>query len=72
MRAMSSLVVTPGMRAVSVAAWWRRSCRCRAPGAPVVRTAACQCFESVARRNGVPLGEVNTGSVGRGPVKEAR
>jgi len=25
MRAISSFVVTPGMRAVSVAAWWRRS-----------------------------------------------
>src|SRR5438552_3528750 len=33
MRAMSSFVVIPGMRAVNVAAWWRRSWTRRPSGA---------------------------------------
>lgn len=57
-RAMSSFVVIPGMRAVSVAAWWRRSWGRSSAGAPVAATAARQTRENVARRSGPPAGPV--------------
>src|SRR5437763_13834301 len=56
MRAISSFVVTPGIRAVIVAAWCLKS-RGRSPsGALVVVTAARQAAETAARRAGRPVG----------------
>lgn len=64
MRAMSSFVVTPGIRAVRVAAWWRRSWGLRPLGASVARSATFHAFDRVARRSGPPPGTDEQGSVG--------
>lgn len=72
MRLMSSFVVTPGVRAVSVAPWCLKSCGCKPSGAPIVRSARRHAAESVARRSGAPAGPVKTGESASGPVNSAR
>lgn len=60
------------MRAVSVAAWCRRSWGRNPSGAPVAFVAALQASENVARRKGPPSGPVKTGESASGRPKGAQ
>ncbi|MGD0085385.1 MAG: hypothetical protein ABSD78_19700 [Acidimicrobiales bacterium] len=70
MRAINSFVVIPGMRAIVVAAWWRRSWM-RRPTVPTRAHAARHAAERVARRSGPPPGPVNTTPPGPGAEKRS-
>ena len=62
MSAITSFVVTPGMRAVAVAAWRRGGAgrECAAPAETLTAShASCPATDNVARRKGVPRGLVN-------------
>ena len=54
------------VRAVIVAAWWRRSWMCSPSSAPTALQASCHAADRVARRSGVPRGPVNNAPSGPG------
>ena len=67
MVAMSSFSVTSGLRAISVAAWCRRSCGCTS-ASPTAAHAPVHSVDRSERRSGSPDGLVNIGAVISGPT----